>query len=403
MQYRESFMRLLPWLPPTSGLPGAFWMVWWGQIVNKLGTFVVPFLALYLTRERGLSVPQAGLTVSLYGAGTLVSAAWGGLVADRYGRRVSMVLGLSLGALATLHLAWARAPWHIALATLLLGCVSDAYRPGVSAFIADVIPPAERAAAYGLLYWAVNLGFSISPVLAALLVDRGFLLLFVLDAATSLVFAVLVWRKVPETRPPGTVPVSARGAFAAVLPNFIYMRFLVITFMTGLVFYQHATTLPMDMARHGLSARDYGFLIAINGILIVLFQPSVARALKRFRRSRALGVSAALVGVGFGCTALATGRALYGLSIAIWSVGEIVMAGLGPALVSDLAPAHQRGTFQGAYQIAWGFAAFLGPGLGSWVLATQGSAALWGACLVTGGACAVGHWAFGGATDPKAG
>ena len=64
-----------------------YWTIWLGTLVNKLGSVVVPFLALYLTQERGLPNAEAGALLSLYGAGSILAGLTGGVLADRHGRR----------------------------------------------------------------------------------------------------------------------------------------------------------------------------------------------------------------------------------------------------------------------------------------------------------------------------
>src|SRR5437762_2732339 len=103
-----------------GGLPRAFWWLWLGSLVNRLGGFLFTFLALYLTRVRGYSAAQVGLVVALYGAGSTLAGLVGGALADRIGRRRTLLLSTSLGALAMLQLAWARSHAHIALSALLL-------------------------------------------------------------------------------------------------------------------------------------------------------------------------------------------------------------------------------------------------------------------------------------------
>ncbi|TMA21230.1 MAG: MFS transporter [Deltaproteobacteria bacterium] len=171
-----------------SGLPRTYWILWTGALVNRLGGFVMPLLALYLSGARGLRVEQVGLVLTLFGAGSLCAGPLGGFLADRMGRRRTLILALVLGSLAMLHLAFARSPLHIAIAALLLGLLGDLYRPAVSAAIADLVPSQDRVRAYGLLYWAVNLGFAVGSALGGLLATRGWYLLFFGDAATTLAY-----------------------------------------------------------------------------------------------------------------------------------------------------------------------------------------------------------------------
>jgi MFS family permease len=64
------------------GMPREAWILFIGAFVNRLGTFVLPFITLYLT-DRGYTVPQAGLGLAGYGLGAIGAQGVGGLLADR--------------------------------------------------------------------------------------------------------------------------------------------------------------------------------------------------------------------------------------------------------------------------------------------------------------------------------
>ncbi len=377
------------------GLPRLYWLLWTGSLVNKLGAFVVPFLTIYLTQDRGFSVERATLVAALYGAGATFSGPVGGALADRVGRRATMALGLGLGGLTMLSLGFMRDARLIALNTLLLGFVSEIYRPAVAATIADVVPAEDRLRAYNLLYWAVNLAFSISPIVAGLLVNRSFLLLFVGDAVTSLTFAGLVLWKVPETRPAHP---EARRSFlhslSVPLKDPVFVPFVLLTFFLAAIFFQSSSSLPLEMRAAGLSPTDYGRLIAINGLLIIAVQPFVTPLVQRYPRSWMLAAASVLTGVGFYVGGLAVAPWVFALSIVIWTLGEIFQASISPSVVADLAPTHVRGGYQGMYQMAWGLASFAGPAGGGWVMGRFGAPALWRGCLLLGFAVCAGHFAI---------
>jgi MFS family permease len=376
-----------------SRLPRVYWILWTGALINRLGGFVLPLLALYLTGPRGLSVAQTGVVISLLGAGMLCSGPLGGFLADKLGRKRTLIFALVAGSVAMLHLSAARLPWHIGIGAFLLGLFGDLYRPAVSAAIADLVEESDRVFAYGTLYWAVNLGFAVGSSLGGFLATRGWLLLFYGDALTTLAFAVIVWWKVPETRPVSTR--HERVSILTPLADGRFVLFVVLTGMVWMIFHQGFVTLPIDLNAHGLSPRVYGALIAENGVLIVLLQPIVGRATARFARHRVLAFSAVLVGCGFGLTGFVHGLVGYGLSIAVWSLGEIVMAGLGPAVAADAAPAHLRGAYQGLFQAGGGTATLLAPILGSFALERFGSRTLWSCCALLGFCGAAGHFLLG--------
>jgi MFS family permease len=372
------------------GLPRAFWILCGGALINRLGSFVVPFLAIYLTTVRQVGVEAAGFTVALHGMGSFVASPLGGVLADRIGRRRTMLVALLSGAAAMAHLGLARAPAHIAFAAFILGLAGDLYRPAVSAAIADVVPPADRARAYGLLYWAINVGFAVAVSVGGLLATRHFLLLFAGDALTTLIFAGIVWSCVPETRPPG----PPHAGEASVLPDARFVVFLLVTLAISCVLQQAAVALPIDMLARGVSARAYGMLMAFNGVLVVLLQPPLSRWTASWRRRPALALSSLLVGTGFALNSLARGAAGYAVAICTWTLGEIVMSGVGPAAVAGLSPTGRRGAYQGFYQMAWSGSAFVAPIVGSIALARLGSGPLWTACLLVGAGCALGQMAM---------
>ena len=185
--------RLLEAIRSTAGgFPRPFWTLWAGALVNRIGTFVVPFLALYLTERRGLPVSSTGLVVSLWGLGSAASAPVGGWLADRIGRRPTMVGALALGGASMMALGLAERLEIIAPATLLVGFLGDLYRPGLFAAVSDLVPVADRARAFGLVYWAANLGIAVAVSLGGLLASVSYLVLFVADGATTLAFAAML-------------------------------------------------------------------------------------------------------------------------------------------------------------------------------------------------------------------
>ncbi|MDO0930387.1 MFS transporter [Streptomyces sp. DG2A-72] len=66
--------------------------MWASILIGRLGCFVAPFLVLYLTAERGYSASFAGLVAALFGAGGAVASVVGGMLADRMGRRTTLLV-----------------------------------------------------------------------------------------------------------------------------------------------------------------------------------------------------------------------------------------------------------------------------------------------------------------------
>jgi len=392
----------------TGGLPRTFWYLWAGTLVNRVGAFVVVFLAIYLTGERGFSVAYAGLVLGLYGAGGAAGTTIGGVLADRWGRRPTL-LTAHLGAVVMmLVLGTATHPVAIAAAAGVLGVFAEGVRPAFAAMVIDVVPPADRLRAYNLNYWAINLGFALSAMLAGLAAEVDYLLLFLVDAGTNLLTAIIVFVKVPETRPARAGPAGDQGtgtrriSLSTVLGDRVFMVFVLLNLGIGLVFMQHLSALPVAMRADGLSPSTFGWVIALNGVLIVTGQLFIPRLLRGRGHSTALAMAAAIVGIGFGFTALADTAAMYAATVLVWTLGEMINAPSTSVVLAELAPAAARGRYQGMYALSWQVAAFGAPTLGGFVQQHAGDTALWLGCAGLAGLVAVGHLLYRPARERRA-
>lgn len=389
---------------PVAGLPAAYWYLWAGTLVSRLGYFVVPFLSLYLVGERGFGAAGAALIVSLFGAGSVAASFAGGALADRAGRKVTMLVALFGASASVLGLGFARGYWAVAALACVAGFFTDLYRPAASAAVADLVTPEDRPRAYALVYWATNVGAAVAPVLAGLAASRGYLLLFLADAATSLAFALLVMLRVPETglgrdsrAPSAAEPAPARppGVLRAALSDPALLALTTLSFGFALLFFQGYVTLPLDMRAEGLSEAQYGAAIAVNGALIVALGLPASRVLGTLPRFGVLAAASVLMGAGFGLNALVETAPLYAVAVAVWTLGELSANPVASAAVADLAPARLRGAYQGVYGSSWSLASLAGPALGGLVLSRFGPGVLWSGCLMLGVAVAAGYLALG--------
>lgn len=343
-----------------GGLPRPFWALWSGTLVNRLGTMVMPFTGVYLTQSRGLSLAAAGMVMAVFGGGQLVSQLIAGSLADRIGRRATLAGGMLATAVAMLALGYSTTLPAILVSMFVLGLVIDAYRPASSALVADLISPAERPRAYGLLFWAINLGYAVGMTAGGWLAESGFLWLFWFDAVSSVIFAVLVWRAVPETRPEPQAGVPG-GGMREVLRDRLMLVFTVVMLGNALVYAQTFTTLPIAMGLVGLSTAEFGLAMAANGVLIVVLQPLVSDWLGRRDPTRTFSLGVAVMGVGFALTTFVTSTLALVVTVVVWTLGEIVTAGISGAIVASLAPAHLRGRYAGLFGFAWALAGLMAP------------------------------------------
>ena len=176
-------------------LPKNIWLISFVALINRAGTMVLPFLALYLTQEIGVEAGSAGLALTFYGIGAFISAPFAGKLSDKIGalNLIKLSLFLSGGMFFTYTLS--NDYIAISIISVILAVLSEAFRPAGMAFISNEVSIDQRKQAYALYRLAINLGMSIGPVVGGLLSSVNFNLIFYVDGITSIaagIFLVLV-------------------------------------------------------------------------------------------------------------------------------------------------------------------------------------------------------------------
>jgi MFS family permease len=363
-------------------LPRGAWILFFGTFLNKFGTFVVPFLAIYMTRL-GYSVPQAGLPIAAYGIGTLGACLLGGSLADRIGRRKTIVLSMFSAAAAMLCLSQARGLGPIIFFSGLAGLTGELYRPASSALLADLVPAGQRVTAFAAYRMSFNAGWAFGPATAGLLAKKSFTLLFLGDAATSVLYGFVAWFALPSglkgTRAAGSLVETYR-----VLRDDKRLRQVVLSCLAiGVVFVQAFSTMSLEITRSGFSAATYGLVISFNGLLVVLCELPLTSLTKHYAARRVIAFGFLLIGLGFASNLLPRTLPLMLMTTCIFTFGEMIAMPVTGAYVADLAPEDRRGLYMGTYGMVWAAAFVIGPSLGLSLFAVN-RVALWAVCGALG-------------------
>lgn len=371
-------------------LPRTVHVLCLGILLNRAGTLLVPFLTLYLKGRLGLDVVTATRIMGAYGAGAMVAAAMGGHLADHLGRRRVMVASLLGGAAVLAVFPRLHTPWQVAAGLFTFAMIGEMYRPATQAMIADIVEPARRPQAFALMYVAVNLGFTIAPLVGGLLAAASFRWLCWVDALTAAGYALLLLAAVRETRPDaaahgeGAARPGLREALGTIGRDGTMLVFCAGVLLVGLTFMQVASTFPLYLAQLGIGAKSYGRILAVNGLMITLLQLPFSALVSRWRRDLVMIASGAVLGLGFYLNVLARTPWQFAAVVIVWTLGEMLNAVFAPTIVSDLAPPALRGRYMGLFSMCFSCAALFGAPLGGLVLAHAGGRALWTAVLCLG-------------------
>ncbi|WP_457207545.1 MFS transporter [Nocardioides sp. P5_C9_2] len=374
-----------------AGLPREVRALVAARAVNRLGASALPFTAAILVEGFGTSVTTAGLVVASFGVATIPSRLAGGLLADRWGRRPTMVLGLVGCAVALL--AFAASPTLLAAAAsvTLLGLFFELYEPPSQAIVADLCPPEQRPHAYSLLGTALAVAGVAAGLLAAALATLDLRWLLVADALSCLAAAVVVAVVVPRGRP-GPIPDEGHGSPWR-------DRRLLLMWVAGTSFatlyLQAMVGLPLTLLDRGLPAGRMGWLLAVSALVMVAAQ----RLTRDWSPSpfRAMAVGYVLLAVGMAIAGGATSTGGFVVAVTVWSVGDLLLLGHPFAVVAGLAPPGGSARYLAAYGTCWGVASVVAPLLGTRLLAVD-PAWLWGSSAALALALAAAQPALGRAT-----
>lgn len=361
----------------------------------------MPFLSLYLTEQRHFSIGSASILVSALGLGAFFSQWFGGILNDRWGSKPSMLLSLGGAAVAALLMGWSQAYLALFVSVLTFGFLLKIYGPASKAAIANLLGGAARVQAYGLIYWAINVGTIIAPILGASLSSVSYSLLFYVNASTLLVFTFLIWRFFQE---PPREKVLLEHSKWSILPRdtllYIYSFLNVIFAVTWL---QGFSTLSLTFKMQGFSNLDYGKVFALNGLVVVLFGLSLNRLLPKYPPNLVMGSSALLIAIGLGIHAFSSSLWGHALATVVWTLGEIVNFTLLSSVIAQLAPVHLRGTYQGISGAAMGIGSSLAPLLGGYGLIHWGVSGIFGVTAFLAFGLAIAQFALRPLTEKRIG
>jgi MFS family permease len=383
--------------------PRPFWILVGVTFVDMLGaSLLFPYFSLYATQRFGIGMTQVGIAIGLFSLSDMIGNVLGGALTDRMGRKKMVIFGLVTSAGVTLLLGWVPSFDMFIAAALLIGTFATIAGPARQAMVADLLPESRRAEGYGILRVSFNLAVTIGPAIGGMMAARSYMLLFISDAALSLVTAVIILLLLPETRPglrmSGRPRESMGRTFAGygtVLRDRVFVAFCVLCVLMSVVYIQMNTTLGVYLRDvHGIEPLRYGYILSMNAAMVVLFQFGVTRRIRRVPPYRAMAAGVALYAVGFALYGVVADYSLFLAAMAVITIGEMIVAPVSQALVAGLAPADMRGRYMAVFGFSWVIPGVVGPLLAGLVLDHLDPSWLWLGAGVVGMISAAGFAAM---------
>ena len=377
-----------PW-KGLKGLPHDMWALFFTSLINRSGTMVIPFLALYLTKKIGVSPAEAGMALLVYGAAAFIAAPLTGKLSDKLGALKVMKFALFGSGIIFFLYSFITDYYWILVASFVLAAVNEAFRPANLSLITEIVAPPQRRMAFALNRLAINAGMSIGPVIGGFLTLIDYHYLFYANAVASVIagvyFTSINWSSLAGAQKEQTEEKNISKIRFAILSDKTFLFFLFAVVPANLVFFQHLGALPLYIVDDlGYTTAAFGLFSAINTVLIIIVEVPLNNWMNDTPYRKSLIIGALLAGIGFGGFAISTTVIPLVISIIVFTFGEMIFFPITAAYTSEIAPADRRGEYMGYYQMTFSFAFSAGPWLGTVVYQNYGSVILWSGVLVFG-------------------
>ena len=365
--------------------PPLFWVIVVTLFIDSIGsTLLFPFFALYITEKFGVGMTQAGILLGMSSLFGLVGSMIGGALTDRFGRRRLILFGLTFSALSSLSLGLA---WDIKILYFLIvivGLLSRIANPAYDAMLADILPKTKQQEGFGITRVAFNFAWIFGTALGGLIATRSFLALFLIDAFLSILLLLILYVYLPETQPhhPDDKKhepfLKTLAGYRLVLRDLAYVFFTLAGMVSLIVYQQQYGSLAVYLRDiHHISSQNYGVMLAVAGLEVVLFQIWISRTIRKYPPFLMMGFGTLFFMLGFMLIGFVHGVLLFTLCIILITIGEMITFPTNRVIATRFAPAEMRGRYMAIYDLGWALPATLGPAAAGLILDNYYPDLLW--------------------------
>ena len=302
------------------GFSREIWILTLITFINRAGTMVLPFLSKYLREDLDFSYNQVKWILISFGLGSIVGSWLGGKLSDKIGFYKIMIFSLMTSGIAFFGLQFVTSFEGLLVAMFFIMVVADMFRPAMFVSLGAYAKPENRTRALTLVRLAINLGFAAGPALGGLLIMTvGYKGLFWVDGATCILAILIFWIKVKEKKKSKYTDKEHPGEILtnSVFKDRPFWIFLGATLITGILFFQLFTTIPLyHKEQFNLSELQTGLLLTLNGVLIFFLEMPIVSYIERHKINK-------LKVITLGCLAMAI--SMYLLLVNQWAGILIIM------------------------------------------------------------------------------
>ena len=341
--------------------PRAFKVLTLATFIDMLGGFLlIPFFALYITARFTVGMVEVGFLFSINAAGNIIGGLIGGALADKYGRKKLILFGLTVSGIGNILMGLVDNLGLFFVLAASLGLIGSLGGPARQAMVADLLPKEKQAEGFGILRISFNLSATIGPIIGGILATQSYMLIFIADAVSSMITAIIVFYVIPETKPqkeegkPEETMMKTIIGYKEVLKDWVYMAFLSVSAIMIIVYMQMNSTLAVFLnGVHNFPASGYGLLLSMNAFIVVIFQFWIARKISKRNPMKMMTFGTFFYVIGFGMYGFVSEVYLFFVAMILITIGEMIVTPIGTTVASSFAPEDKRGRYMAMYGFHW--------------------------------------------------
>ncbi|MEO3407227.1 MFS transporter [Mucilaginibacter sp. CAU 1740] len=381
-----------------SGLSKNSWYLSIVMLINRAGTMVVPFMTIYTIRQLHFTIEQSGYIMAIFGVGAVSGGFIGGKLINKIGFYDLQVGALLSGGLLFLILGYQHSFIKVAIFTLLLSICNESFRPANSTAIAHYSSEETKTRSYSLNRLATNLGWAFGGGLGGVLAKVDYHLLFWVDGCTNILAGLLLLTLMPRASVAKTIKKAAADfdeVFSSAYKDGTYLIFILLATLFATCFFQFFIMQPVFYKLQWHFDEGFiGFLLALNGVLIVLVEMILINWLDGKQHPLTYIISGILVAAcSFALLNIMPHAAWVAiLVVTMITLGEMLSMPFMNTFWIARSNVRNRGEYAALYAMSWAGAQIIAPFVGSQVIAYGGFEMLW---WLLGGVCflvAIGYY-----------
>ncbi|SRX76135.1 Inner membrane transport protein YajR [Aequorivita antarctica] len=344
---------------------------------------VIPFLSLYLINVEGFTLPQVGWIMSCFGLGSLVGTFIGGKLTDSIGFYKVILASLFLGGVGFILLQFIDSFYGFCIGIFVLTMMADAGRPAIFVAADTYSRPGNTTRSITLIRLAINLGFSIGPLIGGLIIAHiNYTSLFWIDGLTCMLasLSVFILLKPKKQRETTTEKIVAVKEGVPPYVNKLFILFFIIMVANSLAFVQYFSVMPVYYEKaHFLSEDIIGWLLFINGATIVIFEMPLIAWLDRKKISKTMATFWGIffLGLSFLVLNFTSWSGVLVIGMLLMTLGEMIGFPFSNALALEMAPKGRKGSYMALYSMSFSFAHLIGHNGGMNMVSSYGYFNTW--------------------------